>query len=149
VRTALQTGLIDTVTISPYPAIVLQWHTQVDYITDIPLIYLYAVLAVDRRVFDKISPADQQIVTVCLSRVFKEIGKINREENIKALETFRNQGVLFVKPNKTELQEWARLAESVPRRMVESDSLSQDILDKFEKYLKDYRSKGPASDGKS
>jgi len=149
VRTALQTGLIDTVTISPIGALALQWHTQVDYVTDTPMIYLYAVLAVDRKVFDKISPADQQIVNVCLSRVFKEIDRINREDNIKALKVLRNQGIQFIKPNKTELQEWAKLAETVPRRMIESGSLSQDILDKFEKYLKDYRSKGPVSDGKS
>lgn len=33
VRTSLQTGLIDTVAISPVAAIVLQWHTQVKYLT--------------------------------------------------------------------------------------------------------------------
>jgi hypothetical protein len=36
VRTSLQTGLIDAVTVSPIGAIVLQWHTQVKYLTDMP-----------------------------------------------------------------------------------------------------------------
>ena len=40
VRTALQTGLINTVIASPIGAIHLQWYTQVNYMTDTPLLYL-------------------------------------------------------------------------------------------------------------
>ncbi len=147
VRTALQTGLIDTVAISPIGALALQWHTQVDYITDTPMIYLYAVLAIERRAFDAISPADQKIVNDVVSLTFKEIDRINREKDIEALKVLRNQGIQFIKPDRAEQNEWTRLAEAVPRRMVESGSLSQAILDKLEKYLKAYRSKGRASDG--
>ena len=147
VRTALQTGLIDTVAISPIGALALQWHTQVDYITDTPLLYLYAVLAIERRAFDKITPADQKIVNDVISRTFKEIDRINREKDIEALKVLRNQGIQFIKPDSAEQNEWARLAKAVPQQMVESGSLSQGILDKLEKYLKDYRSKGTESDG--
>jgi TRAP-type C4-dicarboxylate transport system substrate-binding protein len=147
VRTALQTGLIDTVAISPIGAVALQWHTQVDYVTDSPMIYLYAVLAIERRAFNKISPADKKIVSDVIGRTFKEIDRINREDNIKAMKVLRNQGIQFIKPSKSEQIEWAELAHAVPRRMIEQGSLSQDILDKFEQFLKDYRSKGSESDG--
>ncbi|MBA3012924.1 MAG: C4-dicarboxylate ABC transporter, partial [Desulfobacula sp.] len=59
VRTSLQSGLIDTVATSPVGAIVLQWHTQIKYVTNIPLIYLYAVLAIDKDQFLKLPPQDQ------------------------------------------------------------------------------------------
>jgi TRAP-type C4-dicarboxylate transport system substrate-binding protein len=54
VRSGLQTGLIDTVTVSPIGAIVLQWHTQVKYLTELPMAYIYGLLAVDRKAFSKI-----------------------------------------------------------------------------------------------
>ena len=37
VLTGLQTGLIDIVAMSPIGALVLQWHTKVKYITELPL----------------------------------------------------------------------------------------------------------------
>ena len=58
VRAGLQTGLINTVTTPPIGALALQWHTQIKYLLDEPFLYIYGVLAVDRRVFEKISPAE-------------------------------------------------------------------------------------------
>jgi len=40
VYTALQTGLVDTVAAPPMGAIAFQWHTKVNYMTDVPLMYL-------------------------------------------------------------------------------------------------------------
>jgi TRAP-type C4-dicarboxylate transport system substrate-binding protein len=37
VLTGLQTGLIDIVAMSPIGALVLQWHTKIKYVTEIPL----------------------------------------------------------------------------------------------------------------
>jgi len=57
VRAGLQTGLINTVAISPVGAVALQWHTQVKYLVDVPFLYLYAVLSVDKKgVFKKYHP---------------------------------------------------------------------------------------------
>ena len=142
VRTALQTGLIDTVASSPIGAIALQWHTQVNYLTDTPLLYLYAVLAIDRKAFDKISPQDQQIVNDVMHRIWKEIDRQNRKDNISAMQALRNQEIQFVKPADPEQIEWKKTASVVPRRMIESGELSRDIVIKLEKYLQDYRMKG-------
>jgi len=142
VRTALQTGLIDTVTTSPIGAIALQWHTQVNYLTDTPLIYLYAVLAIDRKAFDKISPQDQQIVNDVMRRVWKEIDRQNRQDNINAMQALRNQKIQFVKPTDPEQLVWKKTASVVPRRMINSGILSREIVIKLDKYLEDYRMKG-------
>ena len=39
VLTGLQTGLLDVVAASPVLALVLQWHTKVKYVTDLPISY--------------------------------------------------------------------------------------------------------------
>ena len=145
VRTALQTGLIDTVTTSPIAAIALQWHTQVDYISDTPLIFLYAVLAIDRRAFDRISAEDQAVVKEVMQGVWKKIDRKNRQDNIEALRALQNRGIRLVKPEPDEARKWKQLAAEVPRRMIESGQISRDIVTRLQSHLQEFRSKKTAS----
>ena len=146
VRTGLQTGLINTVTTPPIGALALQWHTQIKYLLDEPFLYIFGVLAVDRKAFLKISPGDQKIFREIMGRVFKELDQRNREDNIKALETLRKQGIKFVKPSAEALKEWCQDASEVPKRLVETDRLSQEMVDTLESLLKDYRTKESKTD---
>lgn len=141
VRTGLQTGLIDTITTSPIGAIALQWHTQIDYLMDIPMMYIYAVLAVDREAFRKISADDQKVVRDVMGRVFKNIDRQNRKDNVSALEVLRKQGIQFLKPDDESLGEWYARASRVSDRLIDTGGLSREIVDTLEKNLKDYRSK--------
>lgn len=62
VLAGLQTGLIDTIATSPVGAVTLQWHTQVKYVTKVPLVYIYAALAIQDKAFKKLKDPDQLIV---------------------------------------------------------------------------------------
>ena len=141
VRTALQTGLINTVTASAIGAIALQWYTQVNYITDTPLMYLCGLLAIDKKAFKKIPLADQQVVRNVMSRIYRQFDKENREDNIKALEALRKQGIKFVMPDDKTLKEWRELALEVTRNVIDSGQISQKIVNTLQHNLKDYRSK--------
>ena len=145
VRTALQTGLIDTVTTSPIAAIALQWHTQVNYIADTPLIYLYAVLAIDRRAFNRISTEDQLVVQEIMQDVWKKIDRKNRQDNIDAIKALQNQGIRLVKPEPEEQNKWQQFAAEVPRRMIESGRISRDIFTQLQNHLQDFRTKKTAT----
>jgi hypothetical protein len=46
--TGLQTGLNDIVGISPIGALVLQWHTKIKYITELPLVYTLGFMAIQK-----------------------------------------------------------------------------------------------------
>ncbi len=78
-----------------------------------------------------------------MRRVWKEIDRQNRQDNINAMQALRNQEIQFVKPADPEQIEWKKIASIVPRRMIESGVLSRDIVIKLEKYLQDYRMKEP------
>jgi TRAP-type C4-dicarboxylate transport system substrate-binding protein len=145
VRTALQTGLIDTITTSPIAAIALQWHTQVNYISDTPLIYLYALLAIDRRAFERISAEDQALVRQVMEPVWKKIDQKNRLDNAAAFNAMQNQGIRVVKPQLEEQRRWKRLAAEVPKRMIESGQISRDIMTQIENHLRDFRVKKSAA----
>jgi TRAP-type C4-dicarboxylate transport system substrate-binding protein len=142
VRAGLQTGLINTVTTSPIGAIALQWHTQIKYLTETPLLYIYAMLAVDRGAFGKLTPGEQQIVRDVMGRAFNEIDRQNRIDNVKALEVLQNQGVAFIKIPEDVRAEWQAKASEVAKRLIDSGKLSHEIVSQLESLLAAYR-KGP------
>ena len=141
VRAGLQTGLIDTITTPPIGAVILQWHTQVKYLTDIPFIYVYAIFALDKRAFSKIPPGDQSIVKEVIGKTFQQIETRNYEDNFKAMEALKKQGIQFVKPPPEAMGEWYKRSSNVPKRLVKMGNMSQKIVDTLDGHLKGYRSK--------
>ncbi len=141
VRTGLQTGLIDTVAISPIGAVVLQWHTQVKYLNKMPLVYLYGLLALDRKAFARIAPADQAEVRRIMTAVWREMDAMNRHDNIKALETLRAQGIEFIEPPPEARDAWYQQAQPINRQIIEAGHISPVSTSKLESLLNDYRAR--------
>jgi len=141
VRTALQSGLINTVATSPVGAIVLQWHTQIRYVTNIPLIYLHAVLAIDKKKFSKIAEPDQKIITQIMTKTMKEIGIQNKKDNIKAIQALKNQGITFINPSQKAIKEWRSAARNASKKMVDSGVLPWEIVNQMNMHLADFYSK--------
>ncbi len=135
VRTSLQSGLIDTIATSPVGAIVLQWHTQIKYVTNIPLIYLYAVLAIDKKKFSKIPEKDRNITTKIMTKALKEIDNQNREDNTKAIQALKNQGIEFITPSEQVTSEWRKIADVASEQMVRSGVLPRKIVDQMNMYI--------------
>ena len=143
VLTGLQTGIIDTVATSPIAAIALQWHTQIKHITDIPLMYFYAVLAIDKKTFNKLSAADQAIVSDTMTNIFQELDKINRKDNLASFEALKNQGIQIQKPDTEALQQWYSKAKEASQRLVDTGEISAGMLGIFETHLTEYRNQKP------
>lgn len=139
VLTGLQTDLIDTVTISPVVAIALQWHTQIKYITDLPLVYFYAVLVLDQKQFNKVSAADQAIVRKEMRVAFDNIGKQNRLDNDAAFQALQGQDISLVTPNEEQLAAWKKMTQDASALFVEKAGISSDLLQKAQQLLAEFR----------
>ncbi|MEN8211683.1 MAG: TRAP transporter substrate-binding protein DctP, partial [Thermodesulfobacteriota bacterium] len=141
VRTALQSGLINTVATSPVGAIVLQWHTQIKYVTNIPLIYLHAVLAIDKKKFSKLAEQDKKIIIQIMTKAMKEIGIQNKKDNTKAIQALKNRGIKFINPSQKAVKEWYSVARNASEKMVDSGVLPQKIVNQMNTHLADFHSK--------
>lgn len=135
VLAGLQTGLIDTVATSPVAAITLQWHTQIKHVTKVPLIYLYAVMAVQKKAFDKLKSDDQQIVRKVFSKAFVELDKESEKDNEKALAALEAQGINIITPNSEQLAAWKALGQQAAQAMIKQGSVSQPMVNKLESLL--------------
>lgn len=141
VRTGLQTGLIDTVAISPVGAIVLQWHTQVKYLTKLPVVYIYGILAVDAKAFARIAPQDQSVVREVMEQAWREMDTMNRADNSRALKAIQRQGIDFIEPREQLHAAWYDLGANVNRQIVERGYITPAMAALLEKHLEDYRSR--------
>lgn len=143
VLAALQTGLVDAVAVPPLVAIALQWHNHVDYMMDLPLMYIYSVLAIDARSMAKMSDSDRALVSAQLDPLMQKIDRVNRTDNLKAFEAIVSQGVTAVEPTSDDLAAWGQVAVDARRGMLEAEEVSQPILDEFTSILRTHRARHP------
>ena len=122
VLTGLQTGLIDIVAMSPIGALVLQWHTKVKYMTELPLVYTLGFMAVDKRAFNKLSAADQAIVREVMERTYVNFDKVNLVDNREARDALINAGIESVP---IDMGEYRRVRQAL---MASTAKLGDDGL---------------------
>lgn len=139
VLTGLQSGLIETVGSPPIVTLALHWHTQIKYLTDMPLLYSYALLIIDKKSFNKLSKDDQKIVRDVMGDVFLKIDTQNRLDNVNAFAALKNQHINFIKPDTQELEEWKRYAIKTQQHLVNSGHISSPMLKKVQSLINDYR----------
>jgi TRAP-type C4-dicarboxylate transport system substrate-binding protein len=139
VLAGLQTGLVDTVASSPIGTIALQWHTQVSHMSDLPVMYFYALLAIDKKPFGKLSPADQAVVRKTMTEAFDKIDKQNRIDNVAAYDALLKQGINQVEMSASQREPWYAAASEAEKNMVDQGVISSAILRELDGYLQEVR----------
>jgi len=141
VFTGLQTGLIETIPVNPTSAIAFQWHSNMGYMTDVPINFLIGLLAVRKSVFDKLSAEDQAVMREEMDVVFKRLDKINRIDDEAAKAALQQQGITLVMPHPGEIERWRKIANQSIDDMVESGVMPASIVEQVRGHLQSFRDK--------
>ena len=139
VLAGLQTGLIDTVIVPPIVAIALQWHNQVAYMTDLPVLYIYSMLAMSEKSFNSIAESDQKVVTDVFNRVFDEVDADTRIDNKKAYDALVTQGLKVITPATEDSASWREIAEVSIENLITEGEMSQESVDLLRANLAEVR----------
>lgn len=139
VLTGLQTELIDTIMGPPAAAIVLQWNTAVSYITDLPLAYIFAMLVIDKRMFDKLQPDDQAVVREVMTKVYKGFDAQGEEDNKQALKALLADGMTSVKADEGQVAIWRKKVQDSNRELARQGAISEGLLNQIQCYIDAYR----------
>ena len=139
VFTGLQTGLIETVAANPTAAIAFQWHSSTEYMTDVPITFLTGLLAVSKKVFDKLSAEDQAVLREEMGTVFKRLDALNRSDNEAARAALQQQGIKFVTPSPEEVARWREIGSQSVDDMVANGVISGDVVERVRTLLQEYR----------
>ena len=140
VLTGLQTDLIEAVAVPPVAALALQWHTQVDYMLDLPLLYVYGALAVDRRAFERLAEGDRAVVREVMERQAAAISARNRADQEAARAALANQGIEFLSPpDEAARRAWLEGGRAARARMIETGAVSAELALRMNEILERHR----------
>jgi TRAP-type C4-dicarboxylate transport system substrate-binding protein len=145
VLTGLQTGLLDVVAASPVVALVLQWHTKVKYVTDLPISYMLGIFAIDIRVFNRLSAADQEVVRTVMGTVMRTMDQQARQDDRDARAVLEQAGLEFVAVDPEDIQGWRRTIEGLYPELRRRSDIDTNLLDELLGLLEEFRAGAESS----
>ena len=140
VLTGLQTGLIDIVAIPPIVALLMQWHTKVKFVSELPLVYTFGFMAIDKKAFDKISTQDQAIVREVMGATYRKFDKANLADNKGAFDALINSGIELIEFGAEEFAEVRSVLLKSNRQLGEKGEFSLTLYDEMMRHIEEYRS---------
>jgi TRAP-type C4-dicarboxylate transport system substrate-binding protein len=143
VLTGLQTGLIEIAFASPVAALVLQWHTKVKYITELPISYSMGVFAIDTGAFSALAAEDREIVREVMGRYIGALDREARDDNRKAVEVLLKSGLQTVPVNAADVDVWRSTIEGIHPKLRERPDIDAAMFDRLLAVLADYRRAHP------
>jgi TRAP-type C4-dicarboxylate transport system substrate-binding protein len=143
VLTGLQTGLIDIAFASPVAALVLQWHTKVKYLTELPVSYSMGIFAIDKAVFAGLSAEDQQVVREVVTRYASSLDREARDDNKRAAEVLAKSGLQSVAVNAADVEGWRSTVEGLYPQLRQRAEVDAAMFDRMLAVLTEYRRAHP------
>lgn len=143
VLAGLQTGLIDAVMAPPAVALALQWHNHVSYMTDLPLVYIYSMLAMDSKAYQRISDDDKLVVRKVVDSMFREMESENRVDNEKAYQALKSIGIKPIEPD--NIDEWRAVADASIEKLIGSGKITPEAVRLYLANLQKYRDGSPSA----
>ena len=144
VMTSLETGLINTVFNSLYGAIVLQWYTKTQFITDIPFGYAYGVILLDKNAFSKLPENYAVLIHAAADRHFAALLDSTRKSNNDSRQVLEQNGVKFIQPAPGIVTELELQRDNTVKKLIGS-AFSSEIYARASKILQDFRASKPAT----
>lgn len=139
VMTALQTGMVNGVYISPLAAIAMQWFTKAKYMMELPLADAAGAVLISKKKFDKIPPELQQLLLKNGRFYLDKLIKLSREDNAKAIETLKKNGIKITAAPSVAMQKEFEKDGKKARRLLVGKLYSQEFLSAVENALAEYR----------
>tara|TARA_B100000378_G_scaffold9282_1_gene8001 strand:- start:1464 stop:2474 length:1011 start_codon:yes stop_codon:yes gene_type:complete len=139
VLTALQTGLIDIVSIPPVVALALQWHTKIKYFTRVPVLYAMGFMAIDNKIMNKISAEDKNVLSKILRETYALVDASNNKDTTDAINALFNVGIEEVDAIPDEIEDIRKSALLVNQKMAEEGMFSKKLFDEIQILIEQYR----------
>jgi TRAP-type C4-dicarboxylate transport system substrate-binding protein len=146
VYTGLQTGTLDIVAMSSVGAVLLQYHTKLKYVTDVPLVYTMGFMVISNKAFSKVSAEDQQIVREVLSALYSKYNKLNLEDDREAKEALLHAGLKLVEPTAVELQRLEAVLSTTNLQMAEDGVVPLELYEEMMRHVAEYRRENSAGE---
>ena len=90
-----QHGSINTVYNSPFGALAMQWHTKLQYATNVPMTNAIGGLVISHKFFNKLPPDLQKLLRDSGKEAAREINMESRRDNKNSIDLLKQSGIVF------------------------------------------------------
>ena len=133
-------GSIDTVYISTFGAIGLQWHTKLKYGSNIAVTNAIGGLVISNRFFDKLPEDLQQILKTTGNIMSFKIRESARIENRKSHRLLEKYGITFLWDWDDEnTKEFLEIRDKAAKHLEETNYIPAEFFNKTRDLLEQYR----------
>ena len=144
VLASLQAEEIQTIPSSPLACIALQWHPELNYMTDMRLSAGVGATVLNKARFDGLSTEHQDLLKRTVRKYHEQLSVKVREENEKSIETLLGRGIEVLTVPEREQRKWRQVAGQVQDQFV-GVLYSQELLEQVRSLLDQYRQDGKRS----
>ena len=135
---SLQTGLVDTVPVTPFYAHASQIDLAAKNLLEVNYVPLVGATVMTKRAWDALTADQQAKVLKAAAEAGKKIRALSRAESLEAIEAMKKRG-LQVRPVPQDLEDdWRRFAEAVYPKM-RGTMIPADAFDKALSFVAEYR----------
>jgi len=138
VNTGLETGMIDSFYSPPLAAIVFQWFSKIQYFLDYPMVNSTGALLIKKSIFDKLSKENQKIFKKTAKKYCRELIRLARKDNEKALVVLKKEGIIFESPTKKQITSFHEDAGKIYEKSI-PQLYSRELFNRVQDILKTYR----------
>lgn len=136
---SLQTGMIDTVYASPVGALVLQWFTKVQYMSQLRMGNATGAVLMTKKKFKTLPEKYQEILKEVSRKYLAILLKEIQEDNSKSIEVMQKNGLkLAPMPTPEEIKQFHELGEKT-RKNLTGDLFSKELLDRVLSHLEELK----------
>ena len=132
---SLTTGVIDTVAAPPVAVLPLQWHGRLEYVLDLPFMYIYSPFVIYERALRDVNSADQAVLHRILSEAVAKADQRSRADHDGAWNALATQGLEFLSPKAAEVDAWRAAAADATSVWIDEGIVSQPMYAKLQAVL--------------
>jgi TRAP-type transport system periplasmic protein len=128
IATALQTGLVNAITISSQGVLLMQWQKQLTYMTDLNWAVLLGGMVITKSAWEKIPVEIRPAIRQASLKACQRISEFARQTEQKDLDALKKSGVQVVPVDEKVMDEWRSMIEGVLKQ-VRGSYVPADALD--------------------
>ncbi len=137
-------GSIDTVYMSTFGAIALQWYSKVNYATHISVTNAIGAVVVSNKFFDKLPTDLQQLLKKSSIVASNTIREETRRENLASKQLLIDNGIEFLWDwDEINLNEFISIRDNAAKHLIKTNYFPADFFNKTRSHLNDYRKQNP------
>ena len=136
---SLQTGLLDTVYVSPQGALALQWFTKVKYMSRLRMAYATGAVLISKKKFDALPEDSKPILKELSKKHLRQLVQTIQNDNATSIDIMRDNGVELVAVPEKEVVEEFFQAGTLARKNLVDKLFPSELLQMVLKHLQEVK----------